>query len=65
MKKVVLLTPYKSNKAVIDYLTAAGIDGGGRRGAEARGHEFRQRDAAGLGAAREGERPAATPTAFS
>src|SRR5882757_7499096 len=25
MKKVVLLTPYKSNKAVIDYLTAAGI----------------------------------------
>jgi maleate isomerase len=26
MKKVVLLTPYKSNKAVIDYLTAAGIE---------------------------------------
>jgi maleate isomerase len=25
MKKVVLLTPYKSNKAVIDYLTAAGV----------------------------------------
>jgi maleate isomerase len=25
MKKVVLLTPYKSNKAIIDYLTAAGI----------------------------------------
>jgi maleate cis-trans isomerase len=25
MKKVVLLTPYKSNKAVIDYLIAAGI----------------------------------------
>ena len=25
MKSVVLLTPYKSNKAVIDYLTAAGI----------------------------------------
>src|ERR1700759_5725439 len=25
MKKVVLLTPYLSNKAVIDYLTAAGI----------------------------------------
>ncbi len=25
MKKVVLLTPYKSNKPVIDYLTAAGI----------------------------------------
>ena len=25
MKKVTLLTPYKSNKAVIDYLTAAGI----------------------------------------
>ena len=28
MKKVVLLTPYKSNKAVIDYLTAAGVDRG-------------------------------------
>jgi maleate cis-trans isomerase len=26
MKKVVLLTPYKSNKAVIDYLTAAGVE---------------------------------------
>ncbi|MEW6451428.1 MAG: hypothetical protein AB1490_12300 [Pseudomonadota bacterium] len=26
MRKVVLLTPYKSNKAVIDYLTAAGIE---------------------------------------
>lgn len=26
MKKVVLLTPYKSNKAIIDYLTAAGIE---------------------------------------
>lgn len=26
MKKVVLLTPYKSNKAVIDYLTASGIE---------------------------------------
>jgi len=26
MKKVVLLTPYKSNKAVIDYLNAAGIE---------------------------------------
>jgi len=26
MKKVVLLTPYQSNKAVIDYLTAAGIE---------------------------------------
>jgi maleate cis-trans isomerase len=26
MKKVVLLTPYKSNKAVIDYLIAAGIE---------------------------------------
>jgi maleate cis-trans isomerase len=26
MKKVVLLTPYKSNKAVIDYLTAASIE---------------------------------------
>ena len=26
MKNVVLLTPYKSNKAVIDYLTAAGIE---------------------------------------
>ena len=25
IKKVVLLTPYKSNKAVIDYLTAAGV----------------------------------------
>jgi maleate cis-trans isomerase len=25
MKKVVLLTPYQSNKAVIDYLTAAGV----------------------------------------
>jgi maleate cis-trans isomerase len=25
MKKLVLLTPYKSNKAVIDYLTAAGV----------------------------------------
>jgi maleate cis-trans isomerase len=25
MQKVVLLTPYKSNKAVIDYLTAAGV----------------------------------------
>src|SRR3954452_9614335 len=25
MKKVVLLTPYMSNKAVIDYLTAAGV----------------------------------------
>jgi maleate isomerase len=25
MNKVVLLTPYKSNKAVIDYLTAAGV----------------------------------------
>src|SRR4029434_2361736 len=25
MKKLVRLTPYKSNKAVIDYLTAAGI----------------------------------------
>ena len=25
MKKVILLTPYKSNKAVIDYLTAAGV----------------------------------------
>ena len=25
MKKVVLLTPYQSNKAIIDYLTAAGI----------------------------------------
>ena len=25
MKKIVLLTPYKSNKAVIDYLTAAGV----------------------------------------
>src|SRR5262245_58361301 len=25
MKSVVLLTPYKSNKAVIDYLTAAGV----------------------------------------
>ena len=25
MKKVVLLTPYKSNKAVIDYLSAAGV----------------------------------------
>src|SRR5258708_9311638 len=25
MKKVVLLTPYKSNKAIIDYLNAAGI----------------------------------------
>ena len=25
MKKVVLLTPYKSNKAVVDYLTAAGV----------------------------------------
>jgi maleate cis-trans isomerase len=25
MKKVTLLTPYKSNKAVIDYLTAAGV----------------------------------------
>ena len=36
MKKVVLLTPYKSNKAIIDYLTAAGVDGGARRGAEAR-----------------------------
>ena len=58
MKKVVLLTPYKSNKAVIDYLTAAGVDRGRRRGAEARGQEFRQRDAAGLGAARQGERPA-------
>ena len=33
MKKVVLLTPYKSNKAVIDYLTAAGVDGGAGRGA--------------------------------
>jgi maleate cis-trans isomerase len=26
MTKVVLLTPYKSNKAVIDYLTAAGVE---------------------------------------
>jgi maleate cis-trans isomerase len=26
MNKVVLLTPYKSNKAVIDYLTAAGVE---------------------------------------
>jgi maleate isomerase len=26
MKKIVLLTPYKSNKAVIDYLTAAGVE---------------------------------------
>jgi maleate isomerase len=26
MKKVVLLTPYQSNKAVIDYLTAAGVE---------------------------------------
>jgi maleate isomerase len=26
MKKVVLLTPYMSNKAVIDYLTAAGVE---------------------------------------
>ena len=25
MKKVVLLTPYKTNKAIIDYLTAAGV----------------------------------------
>ena len=25
MKKLILLTPYKSNKAVIDYLTAAGV----------------------------------------
>ena len=58
MKKVVLLTPYKSNKAVIDYLTAAGITVVARRGAEARGQELRQRHAAGLGAARQGERPA-------
>ena len=58
MKKVVLLTPYKSNKAVIDYLTAAGVTVVARRRAEARGQEFRQRHAAGMGAARQGERPA-------
>ena len=58
MKKVVLLTPYKSNKAVIDYLDRGRRRGGGGRRAEARSLELRQRDAAGLGAARQGERPA-------
>ncbi len=40
MKKVVLLTPYKSNKAVIDYLGATGITVVARRGAGLEGLEF-------------------------
>ena len=65
MKKVVLLTPYKSNKAVIDYLTAAGVDRGARRGAEARGQGFRQRHAGRNGRGSPRRTTGRTPTAFS
>ena len=58
MKKVVLLTPYKSNKAVIDYLTAAGIEVVADVALKLEAIELRQRHAARLGAARQGERSA-------
>ena len=58
MKKVVLLTPYKSNKAVIDYLTAAGVTVLRDVAMKLEAEGFRQRHAGAMDADGEGERPA-------
>ncbi len=65
MKKVVLLTPYKSNKAVIDYLTAAGITVVRGRGAEARGHRTSAASRRRTGRSSPRRTTGPTPTAFS
>ena len=58
MKKVVLLTPYKSNKAVIDYLTAAGITVVADVALKLEARDFGSVTPQRMGAARQGERPA-------
>ena len=58
MKKVVLLTPYKSNKAVIDYLTAAGVTVVQDVALKLEAKNFGSVTPARLDQARERERPA-------
>ena len=58
MKKVVLLTPYKSNKNVIDYLTAAGVTVLRDVAMKLEAEGFRQRHAGAMGADGEGDRRA-------